>query len=128
MSKTTLLVLTLLLIINGCHKNISRSNKYSPELNPLPKGLAGYEAMSIPSDNPMSAEKVALGRQLFFDERLSGDGTKSCYSCHVCEHGLTDGLPKAIGAGNKTLTRNSPTSVEHWLSPGVLLGRSQWIT
>jgi cytochrome c peroxidase len=65
--------------------------------------------MPIPADNPMTAEKVALGRQLFFDERLSGDGSKSCYSCHVCEHGLTDGLPKAIGAGNKQLPRSSPT-------------------
>jgi len=71
--------------------------------------LTTYEPMSIPPDNPMTPEKVALGRQLFFDERLSVDGTKSCYSCHVCEHGLTDGLPKAIGAGNKTLTRSSPT-------------------
>lgn len=65
--------------------------------------------MSIPQDNPLTPEKVALGRQLFFDERLSIDGSKSCYSCHVCEHGLTDGLPKAIGAGNKQLPRSSPT-------------------
>lgn len=65
--------------------------------------------MSIPADNPMTPEKVALGRQLFFDERLSADGSKSCYSCHLCEHGLTDGLPKAVGAGNKQLPRNSPT-------------------
>ena len=65
--------------------------------------------MSIPADNPLTPEKVALGRQLFFDERLSIDGSKSCYSCHVCEHGLTDGLPKAIGPGNKQLPRSSPT-------------------
>jgi len=65
--------------------------------------------MPIPADNPMTPEKVALGRQLFFDERLSADGSKSCYSCHVCEHGLTDGLPKSIGAGNKQLPRSSPT-------------------
>ena len=57
----------------------------------------------------MTPEKVALGRQLFFDERLSIDGSKSCYSCHVCEKGLTDGLPKAIGPGNKQLPRSSPT-------------------
>ena len=75
----------------------------------MPKELAGYEPMPIPADNPMTPEKVALGRQLFFDERLSIDGSKSCYSCHVCEHGLTDGLPKAIGAGNKQLPRSSPT-------------------
>jgi len=65
--------------------------------------------MAIPPDNPMTPAKVALGRQLFFDERLSGDGTRSCYSCHVCEKGLTDGLGKAIGAFNKQLPRSSPT-------------------
>ena len=65
--------------------------------------------MPIPPDNPMTPEKVALGRQLFFDERLSIDGSRSCYSCHVCEKGLTDGLPKAIGPGNKQLPRSSPT-------------------
>jgi len=108
MSKIKLLALTLLLVTIGCGKNVSTS-KFTPDPTPPPKALAGYEAMSIPADNPMSPEKIALGRQLFFDERLSSDGTKSCNSCHACEHGLTDGLPKAIGAGNKTLTRNSPT-------------------
>ncbi|HKO63049.1 MAG TPA: cytochrome c peroxidase, partial [Pyrinomonadaceae bacterium] len=39
----------------------------------------------------------------------SGDGSKSCYSCHVCEKGLTDGLSKSIGAFNKQLPRSSPT-------------------
>jgi cytochrome c peroxidase len=65
--------------------------------------------MPVPADNPMTAEKIWLGRQLFFDQRLSIDGSRSCYSCHVCQHGLTDGLPKSIGAENKPLTRNSPT-------------------
>lgn len=74
----------------------------------LSQQLAGYEAMTIPADNPMTVEKVALGRQLFFDERLSGDGTRSCYSCHLCEKGLTDGLAKAIGAFGKQLPRSSP--------------------
>lgn len=82
---------------------------FKPEIQPLPAGLARYEAMEIPADNPMTPEKVALGRQLFFDKRLSGDGSRSCYSCHVCEHGLTDGLPKAVGAFNKALPRSSPT-------------------
>src|SRR5262245_2650756 len=82
---------------------------FKQEIQPLPAGLSTYEAMPIPPDNPMTPEKVALGRQLFFDERLSGDGTRSCYSCHVCEKGLTDGLAKAVGAFNKSLPRSSPT-------------------
>lgn len=75
---------------------------------PLPAVPEGFEPMEIPAVNPMTAEKVALGKQLFFDQRLSGDGSRSCYSCHVCEHGLTDGLPVSIGAFGKKLTRNSP--------------------
>lgn len=87
----------------------STTGEFKPEIQPLPAGLASYEAMPIPDDNQMTPEKVALGRQLFFDERLSGDGSRSCYSCHVCEKGLTDGLAKSIGAFNKPLPRSSPT-------------------
>ena len=88
---------------------------FEPEVLPLPADpsnyapLPTYEAMPIPEDNAMTAEKVALGRQLYFDKRVSGDGQLSCYSCHVCEKGLTDGRPKAIGAFEKKLTRSSPT-------------------
>src|SRR5215208_3843288 len=100
--KLRLTLIAMVLILIGCRG-------FTPEIQPLPAQLATYEAMPIPPDNPMTPEKVALGRQLFFDERLSFDGSRSCYSCHVCEHGLTDGLPKAIGAGNKQLPRSSPT-------------------
>jgi cytochrome c peroxidase len=103
-----ILVLAIIGLIAGCRRT-SQTAGYEPEILPLPKQLSTYEAMAIPPDNPMTPEKVALGRQLFFDERLSGDGTRSCYSCHVCEKGLTDGLPKAVGAFNKQLPRSSPT-------------------
>jgi len=93
----------------GCGKNSQTAGGFTPDIQPLPKQLATYEPMTIPADNPLMPEKVALGRQLFFDERLSGDGSRSCYSCHLCEKGLTDGLPKAIGAFNKQLPRSSPT-------------------
>jgi len=88
---------------------------FEPEIVPLPADpndyapLPTYEAMTIPEDNLMSSEKVTLGKQLFFDKRMSGDGKLSCYSCHVCESGLTDGRPTAVGAFEKQLTRNSPT-------------------
>ena len=97
------LTLVAITIFIGCRGALT------PEIQPLPAQLSTYEPMSIPADNPLTPEKAALGRQLFFDERLSIDGSKSCYSCHVCEHGLTDGLPKAIGPGNKQLPRSSPT-------------------
>jgi len=110
-TKVYLLVLTLsIALAAACRsQNTAPAAGFNPEIQPLPAALTTYEPMVIPADNPMSPEKVALGRQLFFDERLSIDGSKSCYSCHVCEHGLTDGLPKAIGPGNKTLKRSSPT-------------------
>ena len=95
-------------ILIGCQRN-STVARFQPEVLPLPAQLTTYEPMQIPADNPMTPEKVALGRQLFFDERLSGDGSRSCYSCHVCEKGLTDGLSKAVGAFNKQLPRSSPT-------------------
>ena len=71
--------------------------------------LTRFTPMQIPADNPMTPEKAALGRQLFFDTRLSGDGSRSCYSCHLNDKGLTDGRPRAVGAFNKLLSRNSPT-------------------
>ncbi len=103
-----ILILASIALFVAC-KRQSQTAGYEPELLPLPVQLSTYEAMPIPADNPMTPEKVALGRQLFFDERLSGDGSRSCYSCHVCEKGLTDGLPKAVGAFNKQLPRSSPT-------------------
>jgi len=90
-------------VFNSC------SRGFRPDIQPLPAQLTTYSPMEIPGDNPLTPEKAALGRQLFFDERLSGDGTKSCYSCHVCEKGLTDGLAKAVGAFGKNLPRSSPT-------------------
>jgi cytochrome c peroxidase len=75
-------------------------------LPPLPRG---FDAVPEPDDNPTTLEKVGLGQQLFFDRRLSADGSRSCYSCHVCENGLTDGKPTADGALGKKLTRSSPS-------------------
>ncbi|HEV8187177.1 MAG TPA: cytochrome-c peroxidase, partial [Pyrinomonadaceae bacterium] len=109
MRKLRLFLLVFSLPLFAITLFIGCSGGFAPEIQPLPAQLATYEPMSIPPDNPLTPEKVALGRQLFFDERLSIDGSKSCYSCHVCEHGLTDGLPKAIGPGNKQLPRSSPT-------------------
>ena len=101
-------LLTAAVLLVAC-KRPSETAEFQPEILPLPPQLTTYEAMPMPDDNPMSPEKVALGRRLFFDERLSGDGSRSCYSCHVCEKGLTDGLAKAVGAFNKQLPRSSPT-------------------
>ncbi len=75
----------------------------------VPGPPADFQSPVIPADNPQTPEKVALGKQLYFDARLSGDGSRSCYSCHLVENGLTDGLPTAIGAFERSLPRSSPT-------------------
>jgi cytochrome c peroxidase len=105
----TVLLLVVSVFMLACQRNNETVAGFKPDVQPLPAQLSTYEPMVIPSDNPMTPEKVALGKQLFFDERLSGDGSRSCYSCHVCEKGLTDGLAKSVGAFNKNLPRSSPT-------------------
>ena len=62
----------------------------------------------IPADNPQSPEKVALGKLLFFDPRLSGPNTVACATCHQSAKGLSDGLPRGIGVKGE-LSRNSMT-------------------
>jgi cytochrome c peroxidase len=61
----------------------------------LPKG---FPAPPVPADNPMTAEKVELGRYLFYDTQLSVNGTQSCASCHKQELAFTDGRAVGIGA------------------------------
>ena len=65
--------------------------------------------LSEPEDNPRTAAKVALGQKLFFDKRLSVDGSVACISCHENADGTGGHDPTAIGAGGKALTRHSPT-------------------
>jgi cytochrome c peroxidase len=65
-------------------------------------------AVPVPDGNPMTEAKVALGHQLFFDARLSVDGSRSCYSCHQNENGNGGALPTAVGARDLQLPRHSP--------------------
>jgi cytochrome c peroxidase len=62
-----------------------------------------------PSDNPYSAQKAYLGRLLYFDTRLSADGTVSCGSCHKPDLAFTDGVAVSVGIKGHKGTRNSPT-------------------
>lgn len=62
-----------------------------------------------PADNPQTPEKIALGMQLFFDGRLSADGTVACSTCHDPAHAFTDGRPTSIGIKGGVGQRNAPT-------------------
>lgn len=63
----------------------------------------------VPKDNPMTAGKIELGKKLFFDSRLSLDGTVSCNSCHNVMSSGTDNRKFSAGVGGKNGDRNSPT-------------------
>jgi cytochrome c peroxidase len=63
----------------------------------------------IPKDNPLSVEKIALGRALYFDKRLSIDGTVSCATCHDPALAFTDSQAVAIGGRDRRGKRNAPT-------------------
>ena len=74
------------------------------------KSQLGLPELPIPSDNPLTREKVALGRKLFYDRRLSLNGTLSCAMCHVPEQGFANNeLATAVGIEGRTVRRNSPT-------------------
>lgn len=64
---------------------------------------------SVPADNPMSAAKIKLGKQLYFDPRLSVDGTVSCNSCHNVMTSGTDNRPVSVGIAGQKGGRNAPT-------------------
>ncbi len=68
---------------------------------------AGFPVPRVPEDNPMSAEKVELGRHLFYDPRLSGNQTQSCGSCHRQDLSFTDALPVSVGSTGESTPRGS---------------------
>jgi cytochrome c peroxidase len=79
----------------------SCSNKtyFSAELIPVP----------APLDNPTTSDKAELGRKLFFEKRLSLDGTIACASCHDPRKAFTDQLTTSRGINGQVTERNSPS-------------------
>ncbi len=86
----------------------------------------GFPKPKVPADNPMSADKVELGRRLFYDKRLSGNQTFSCASCHRQELAFTDGLARAKGStgeehprGSMSLANAGYNAVLTWANPVI---------
>jgi len=75
----------------------------------IPLGLDLY--MPVPEANPLTAEKVDLGRRLFFDRRLSRDGSVACVSCHDQERAYSDGRAIAVGVFGRHGRRNAPALI-----------------
>ncbi len=107
-------------LIFGCErsaKSASPNLPPTPETDPLaqPKSLqqvgvpVEMTRAAIPADNPQTAEKISLGQKLFFDRRLSADGTVSCSTCHDPALAFTDRKPTSIGIKGRVGQRNAPT-------------------
>jgi len=86
----------------------------------------GFPVPRVPADNPMSAAKVELGRRLFYDRRLSGNGKQACASCHRQALAFTDAHPQAEGSTGERHRRSAmslanvayATSLT-WADPGT---------
>lgn len=83
----------------------------------LPLGLAAGAAQTAGIEaNPLTRAKIELGRQLFFDTRLSADGTVSCASCHDPGHGYSADTRFGVGVRGQLGDRNSPPAYNRILS------------
>lgn len=82
----------------------------APSALPAPVPL-GLPALPVPADNPLTAEKVALGRMLYFDKRLSRDGTISCATCHDPQMAWAEQSSTSTGIDHQVGDRNSPTVI-----------------
>ena len=75
----------------------------------IPLGLDLY--LPVPEENPLTAEKIELGRRLFFDRSLSRDGSVTCATCHDPERAFSDARAIAIGVFGRKGRRNSPALI-----------------
>jgi len=90
----------------GGAPNVRTVQIHLGDYGPAPLGL---DPVPIPPDNPQTPQKIALGRLLFYDPRLSADGTVACASCHDPALGWSNGLSLAFGVRGQTGRRSAPT-------------------
>src|SRR6266404_718866 len=111
------LTFVMVALIVGATRQATPETPPIPAAGPLarPKSLqqvgtpANATRAAIPPDNPKTPEKIALGQRLFFDGRLSADGSVACSTCHDPARAFTDGKPTSIGIKGRVGQRNAPT-------------------
>lgn len=94
----------ILMFIASCKKTDTVVNNTT--VLEIPKG---FPLPNIPENNQPTAERIELGRRLFFDPILSRDSTISCASCHHTDKKFTDGLTVSVGIENRKGIRNAPS-------------------
>jgi cytochrome c peroxidase len=98
------LIILVILVMSCQHEGEEMGFQTTPyEIN-FPHG---FSAFSVPSNNPMTMEGVALGRKLFYDPILSGDNSQSCASCHHVQNSFSDTSAFSIGIDGVAGTRNA---------------------
>lgn len=89
---------------------------------------AGFPAPKVPADNPITAEKAELGRYLFYDKRLSSNGTQACAGCHEQARAFTDGKARAVGSTGELHPRNSQGLANVAYAPTLTWGNPTLLT
>jgi cytochrome c peroxidase len=109
-SRVATLVLVVLLLVPGAATAGAAGERAAAAARRVATPPLGLPAVPVPPDNPVTAAKVELGRKLFFDRRLSHNGTMSCAMCHLPEQGFTNTeLARPVGVEGRSVRRNSPT-------------------
>lgn len=95
----------------GETRNVSMQQRAAPSTDALKTLFRRPATIPFPKDNPYTPEKASLGKQLYFDTRISVTSAQSCGSCHSPSYGWGDGLAVGVGHGMQKLGRHSPTIV-----------------
>jgi cytochrome c peroxidase len=111
--KPTFIILILVTALAGCHKQDNAVSNSTPiTATPTVRELLGlpsyFDLPTIPADNTPTADRIALGRKLFYDTSLSRDGSTSCASCHHQTLAFADTGSVSFGVQQRAGKRNSP--------------------
>lgn len=103
--KGTVTAIALSILLLGCDVGEKKDNRYQWPI------LDGFPKPQVPENNPMSDEKVALGKKIFFDKNLSANQQQSCESCHQQQFAFSEALPVSVGSTGMSHRRNAPALV-----------------